>query len=153
MLSFVETGEHVRGPAFLSSHRREDVNAAHPSTETAFEASPRAQERIPRDGCVRCFGRLRGAVGWVEGQDHADGPASVRQDVRRPRVPHLAHDTRRMRLQLSNADDLCRRSRTRRTSNVVSHVTTLLARPPLVKDSVHGIQCARGTLRLAFGDS
>ena len=115
------------GSGHLSSHRGEDLNAAHSSTETTFKATSGAHERVPGRCGFSSVGLLRAVVGWVERQNHSDGPAAVREDVGRPRVPYLTHDTRRMRLQFSNADDLSRRLRTGGAVDVVSHVTTLRA--------------------------
>lgn len=96
---------NTRGGRHLSSHGGEDRNAAHSPTETTFQATSDAHERVPGHCGICSFGLLRAVVAWVERQNHSDGPAAVREGVGRPRVPHLTHDTRRMRLQFSNAND------------------------------------------------
>lgn len=118
----------------LAAHRREEADAAHSWTEATFEAPSCLHEGVPRGSGISVVGRLRGGLGWVKRQDYADGPAPMRHDVGRPRVPHLSHDTRRVRFQVSNADDPPRRSGSSGSGGVVPHATTLLHRTGNVKD-------------------
>jgi hypothetical protein len=104
---------HASRRSSLPSHRREQADATNPRPEAAFKPAASAQERLPRRRGVGVVGIAGRAVHQVEGQNYANGPASVRQDVGSSRISHLTHDPRGMRFQLSNADDLSSRSRAR----------------------------------------
>ena len=109
----------------LSPHGREEADAADAPTVPRFEAAARAHERVPGGCGISVFGDLGQALRRIEGQNHADGTASMCQDVRSPRIPHLTQDTRGMRFQFANADHLPRGFRAGRWIQVVPHVTTL----------------------------
>ena len=109
----------------LSPHRGEETHTADARTESPFETPAGAQECIPSGVGVRVLGSRRSGVSRVDRKNHADGAATMGQDVRRPRLPHVAHDARRMGFQFPNADGLPRRSGPVGLFDVVPHVTTL----------------------------
>lgn len=85
------------------------------------------KECIPSGAGVYMFsGRGRIPVDW---ENHANGAAAMRHDVRRSRVSHVTHDTSRVSLELTHTHALLRRSRHAGGSvSVVPHVTTLRTR-------------------------
>jgi hypothetical protein len=89
--------------------------------KTPLEPSTGAHEPVP--GRANVFGRCGRVLGWLEGKNHADGPAPMGQDVRGSRLPHTAQDAGGMRLQFANADGLLCRSAP--GWSVVPHATTL----------------------------
>lgn len=81
--------------ASLSTVGGEETHAAHTWAKSPFQALAGTHEGIP------CSGRLFGSCNVfirLEGQNHADGPAAVSQDVRGPCVSHAPQDAGRMRL-------------------------------------------------------
>lgn len=82
------------------------------------------KECIPGGAGVYVFsGRGRIRVDW---ENHANGAASMRQDVRRSRVSHVTHDASRVSLELTDTNAFRRCSRRDGGSaSVVPHVTTL----------------------------
>jgi hypothetical protein len=105
----------------LSALAREEMHAAHAFAKSPFHTPTRAYERLPRGG--RLVWSCGGVVAGLEGQNHADGPPAVSQDVRGPGLSHSPQDAGRMRFQFSDPDNLPRRSCL--SAVVVPHVTTL----------------------------
>jgi hypothetical protein len=90
------------------------------------------KECIPSGAGVYVFsGRGRIRVDW---ENHANGAASMRQDVRRSRVSHVTHDASRVSLELTDTHAPLRRLRCDGGGiSVVPHVTTLRTETVVVK--------------------
>lgn len=115
----------------LSAHGGEETDAAHARTKSPLETPAGAHEIVPCGTGV--FARRGGVLRRLEGKNHADGPATMRQDVRGSRFSHMTHDAGGMSLQFADSDDLLPRSGP--SDWVVPHVTTLRVCLVGVKDA------------------
>ena len=109
----------------LSPRGRKETDSARARTKSPLQTPACAHERVPRRGSI--FRSRRGIVSGLKRKNHADGPATMRQDVRGPRLSDAPQDTSGMRFQFPDTDNALRRSGAGRV--VVPHVTTLRAAP------------------------